>query len=231
MLDRSDTQGQPLAQQAAQDFLYRGLAVPRRQVQDVQIVLVRRARVAGHQRVVGQPEDARREQLLTIAVLGERSRLAHQPVNDVAIVDALLVPATQPRQYLDPLLRVPDLHVLDEQPHLDVLADQPAGHRVAVTADMDQAALIDLRTQPLARLQPPRRQRPQFHYLLGQPRPPARIELFQDLTQELGVRLPAAEVAAAPQEQRLVHRLLETAVPLLDVPILVSVVGLDLLAH
>jgi hypothetical protein len=53
--------------------------------------------------------------------------------------------------------------------------------------------------------------------------------LLQELTQKLGVRLPADEVAAAPQQQRLVHRLLEAAVALLDIPILVGVVGLDLL--
>ena len=147
------------------------------------------------------------------------------------VVDAVLVPAPQPGQHLDPLLPVPDLQVLDEQPHLDRLADQPTGHRVAVAADVNQAALIDLHAQPLARLQPPHRQRPQHGDLLGQPRPPPGVELLQDLTQKLRVRLAAGEVAAAAQHQRLVHRLLETPVPLLDVAILVSVVGLNLLPH
>jgi hypothetical protein len=119
--------------------------------------------------------------------------------------------------------------VLDEQLHLDVLADEPAGHRVAVAADVNQAALVHLHTQPLARLQPPRRQRSQHRHLFGQPRPPAGVELLQDLTQKLRVRLAAGEVAAATQHQCLVHRLLETPVPLLDVAVLVSVVGLDLL--
>jgi len=150
----------PLLQQATQHVLDQRFAVPRRQVQDPQVLPVRRARLERRQVVVRQPEDARGEQLLAVAVLGERPRLAHQPVDDVPVVDALLVPAAQPRQHLDPLLAVPDLQVLDEQPHLDRLADQPAGHRVAVAADVDQAALIDLRPQPLARLQPPRRQRP-----------------------------------------------------------------------
>jgi len=149
----------------------------------------------------------------------------------VPVVDLLLVPAPQPGQHLDPLLRVPDLQVLDEQPHFDVLADQPARHRVTVAADMDQAARIDLRAQALARLQPPRRQRLQHGALLGQPRPPARVKLCQDLPQELRVRLPAGEVAAAAQQQRLVHGLLEPPVPLLDVTILVGVVGLNLLSR
>jgi hypothetical protein len=160
LLDGREAQGRPLAQQAAQDFLDRRLAVPRRQVQEPQIVLVRRAGLAGHQGVIRLPEDARRKQLLAIAVLGERPRLAYQPVNDVPVVEALLVLAAQPRQHLDPLLRVPDFQVLDEQPHLDVLADQPAGYRVTVAADVDQAARIDFGPQALACLQPPRRQRP-----------------------------------------------------------------------
>jgi hypothetical protein len=214
---------------AAQGFLHRDLAVPRRQVQDPQILLVCCSWVAGQQGVIRQPEDARREQLLAVAVLGKRPRLAHQPVDDVPVVDALLVSATQPRQHLDPLLRVPDLQVLHEQSHLNTLADQPAGHRVTVPPDVDQAPLIDLHLQSLARLQPPRRQRPQHRLFLRQPRPPARVELPQELTQELRVRLPVDEVATASQHQRLVHSLLEPPVPLLDVAVLVGLSRLNLL--
>jgi hypothetical protein len=132
-----------LVQQAAQGFLYGRLVVPGRQVQDPQVLLVRRASVLGHQGVIRPPKRARREQLLPVAVLGERPRLAHQPVDDVPVVHPALVPAAQPRQHLDPLLRIPDFQVLDEQPHLHVLADQPARHRVAVPPHMDQAAAID----------------------------------------------------------------------------------------
>ena len=229
MLDRRGAERLPLIQPLPQHLLDRRLTVPRRQVQDPQVLPVRRARLHGHQAVVGPSEGARREQLLAVAVLGEGPRLAHQPVDDVPVVDVLPVPAAQPGPHLDPPPRVPDLQVFDEQPHLDGLADQPARHRVAVAADMDQAARIDLHAQPLARLQPPRRQRPQHGALLGQPRPPAGVELPQDLPQELRVRLPAAEVAAAAQPQRLVYRLLEAAVPLLDVAVLVGVARLNLL--
>jgi len=69
----------------------------------------------------------------------------------------LLVPASQTRQALDQLLGVPDLQVLDIQPGLDLLADQPARHRVAVPLDMDQAALVHATTPPLTGFQPPRR--------------------------------------------------------------------------
>jgi len=90
----------------------------------------------------------------------------------------VFVPAPQPGQHLDPLLGIPDLQVLDEQPHLDLFADQPAGHRVAVATDVNQAALIDLHPQSLARLQPPHRQRSQHRHLLSQPRPPPGVELL-----------------------------------------------------
>jgi hypothetical protein len=47
---------------------------------------------------------------------------------------------------------------------------------------------------------------------------------------KLRVRLPAGKIPAAAQHQRLVQRLLETPVPLFDVPVLVGMVRLDLLA-
>jgi hypothetical protein len=219
-----------LIQEVAQGNFHGGLVVPRRQVQDPQVLLVGRAGLGSRQRVVGPPEGARREQLLPVAVLGERPRLAHQPVDDVAVVHPALAPPAQPRQHLDPPLGVPDLQVLDEQPHLHLLADQPAGHRVAVAADVDQAALVHPRPQPLARLEPPRRQGPQHRHLLRQPRPPAGVQLRQQLPQEGHVGVAVGEVPAAAQPQCLVHRLLKAAVPLLDVAVLVGVARLGLLA-
>jgi len=69
---------------------------------------------------------------LTVLVLGKRARLPHQPVDDIPVVDLLLVAATQPRQTLDQLLRVPHFQVLGVQPHVHLLADQSAWHHVAV---------------------------------------------------------------------------------------------------
>jgi hypothetical protein len=128
LLDRGRADRDGLVQEAAQGGFHGGLVVPRCQVQDPQVFLIRGARLGGQQGVVGPPEGARREQLLPVAVLREGPRLAHQPVDDVPIVHPALVAAAQPRQHLDPLLGVPDFQVLDEQSHLDALADQPAGH-------------------------------------------------------------------------------------------------------
>jgi hypothetical protein len=147
----------------------------------------------------------------------------------VPVVHAVFVAAAQPGQHLHPPSGIPDFHVLDRQPYLNVLTDQPAGHRVAVAADVDEAAAIHPQPQPLARLQPPCRQRPQHRQLLRQPHLSPRVELRQQRPQERDVGLPVGEVAAAPQLQCLVQRFLEAPVPLLDVAILVGVGRLDLL--
>ena len=147
------------------------------------------------------------------------------------VVHPLLVPATQTRQPFAQLLRVPHLQMLGVQPDLDLRADQPARHRVAIPLDMDQTARIDPATHLPERLLPSRRQRPQQRSLFLQPLPPPRVELTKQLPQELVVLLPAGEIAAAAQHQRLVHGVLEAVVPLLDVAVLVGVARLDLLGH
>ena len=116
------------------------------------------------------------------------------------------------------------------QPDLDPRADQPAGYRIAVPLDVDQAATIHPAAAALAGFQPPPRQRPQHPQLLGQPLTPTGIELLLQLTQKMLVGVAAGKVTAATQQQGLVQRLFETPMPLLDVAVLMGVIGLDLLA-
>jgi hypothetical protein len=78
----------------------------------------------------------------------------------VPVVDALLAATPQTRLALHQLLRVPHLYLLGIQTHLDLLADQPAWHRITVALHVNQAALVYPTPPPLARFQPPRRQRP-----------------------------------------------------------------------
>jgi hypothetical protein len=147
-------------------------------VQNAKVFLDRRPSILGFQDIVGQAKHARRKQLLAVSVLGKRPRLPHQPVDHVSIVDPLLVSAPQARQPFDQLLGIPDFHVLGIQPHLDLLADQPARHRVTVPLDVNQAALVHATPPSLARFQPPRRQRPQHRQFLRQPLTPAGVELI-----------------------------------------------------
>ncbi len=200
-------------------------------MQEAEIFLVRRRRVLGDQRVVSDTKHARRKQLLAITVLGKRSRLTYEPVDDVPVVDLLLIAAAQPRHTLDELLGVPHLQVLRVQPYLDLLADQSARHHVAVPLHTNQAALVHPTLQTLTRFQPPRGQGTQHRQFFREPLTPAGVELVQKHAQKTRVRAAAEEILAAPQHQRLGHGFLKTPVPLLDVAVLVGVSGLNLLPH
>ncbi len=214
-----------------QGFLHQRFTLPRRQVQDPQILAVRIGRPLFDQSVVGHAKVARRKQLLPIAVVRERARFANQPIDDMPVVDAMLVAATQSGQTLDELLRVPHFQVFDEDADLDFFPDQPARHRVAVAVHVNQTAAIDARPQTFARLQPPRRQGTQGRTLFGQALAPAGVELSEQLPQEDRIVFPAGEVPAAAQHQRLSDGGLEAMVPLLDVAVLVRMIRLDLLAR
>jgi hypothetical protein len=182
------------------------------------------------QPVVDQPKTARREQLVAVAIAGERPRLAHQPVDDVPVGDPMLAPATQTRQALDQVLGVPDLDVVGEETRLHPFPDQPAGHRVGVADDMDGAATIHPHRDALAGVEALPRQRPQQGQLLDQPRLAAAVTLREQLPQERLVRRPADEVPAAAQHQGLVQRPLELPVALLHVAVLVRLRRIDRLA-
>jgi hypothetical protein len=115
------------------------------------------------------------------------------------VVDALLVPAPQPRQRLDPLLRVPDLDVLHVQPHFYRLANQAARHGVGVPLHMEQTPRIHLGVHTLACFQPPRRQAPQQTPFFGQALLPASIELHTELPQVVRIGRPVGKIPAATQ--------------------------------
>lgn len=184
-------------QQTPQCRFHHRLALLRRQVQDAKVLLVRRRRVLAYQRVICHAKYARRKQLLAIAVLGKRSRLAHQPVDDVPVVHLVLVAATQARQTLDQLLRVPHFQVFRVQPHLYLHADQPARHHVAVPLYVNQAALVHATLQSSARFQASRRQRTQRRRFLGEPLTPSGVQLVFEPVQKTRVLLTIGKISAA----------------------------------
>jgi hypothetical protein len=141
-LDRRRTPRTACAEQLFQDDLDPGLALPRGQVQDAQVLLGRPLRLLLDQPVIDEAEATGGEQVVAVAVVGKRPRLAHQPVDDVPVVDAVVAPATQARQALDLPLGIPDLDVVGVQARLDPFADQPARHRVGVAGDVEGAARI-----------------------------------------------------------------------------------------
>jgi hypothetical protein len=187
-------------------------------------------RTSGHtrpQHVVGDPERGRREQVVPVPIRRERTRLADQPVDHVPVRDPVLAATTQARHPFHDLLRVPHLHVLGVQTHLDPFTDQPAGHRVHVAAHADRATRIHLRPDAAHRLESTRRQRAQQLHLLSLLRDPVRVQLVEQITEVLLVGFAAGEVPAGAEHQLLIERPFEAMVALFDVAVLVPVPGLD----
>jgi hypothetical protein len=145
----------------------------------------------------------------------------------VPVVDPVLASSLQPGQILDLLARIPQFDPLGVEVGLDPFADQPAGHGVDVALHANGAAGLHPNPQPLERLQPALRQRPEQGHLLGQASLAAGVELAEQRLEEGDVGVPAGEVAAAPQHEGLVHGGLEAVVPLLDIAVLVALAGLD----
>ncbi len=214
-------------EQGRQRRLHARLTLACRQVQDAQVLPGRPGRLPLHETVVGHAEAAGGKHLGTVAVVGERPRLAHQPVDDVPVVDFVLAPPAQPGHLLHALLGVPQFDPLGVQPRLEPLADQPAGHRVDVARHPDGAARLHPHAQPFARLQTARRQGPQQGHLLGQSVLTSAVELGEHVAQEGGVGIAAGEVTTAAQHQGLVQGPLELTVALLGVTVLVALAGLD----
>jgi hypothetical protein len=148
-----------LVEQEPQRLVHAAFSLPRGQEEDRQVVLDHAAGPPVLQQVVSHPEPAGGEHRIAVAVLLERPGLAHQPVDDVAVFDAMLAPASQSRQGVQLPGPVPDVEGLGPDVDIDLFADQSAGQRVGIAADVDRAARIDLGLDPPGHLQPVGRQR------------------------------------------------------------------------
>ena len=147
------------------------------------------------QPVIGQPEAARREQIVAVTVVGKGTGLTHQPVDDVPVVDAMFAATTQPRQPFHLLLGVPHFEVVGVQTHLDPFADQPARHRIRVAADVNGAATIHTHRHALVGLQALRRQRSQHGHFFLESLDTSLIALPEQFADKRFVVRTAAEVA------------------------------------
>jgi hypothetical protein len=136
------------------------------------------------------------------------------------IVDPGLVLTTEPRQLLHQLLRVPDLDGLRAHAGFQPLSPQPRRHRVHVALHPDRAPLAHPHRQPFPGFQPPRRQGPQPGHLGGHGSTARPVPPPHQLQHPRPVRLATGKLPAPPQEQGLLHRLLEAPMGLLDVPVL-----------
>jgi hypothetical protein len=145
-------------EQEPQRLVHAALPLPCRQVEDRQVLFDRAAGPLVPQDVVGHPEPAGGEHRVAVAVLLERPRLAYQPVDDVAVLDAMLPSAAEPGQPVHPAGAMPDLEEFGSDVNLHHLTDQTARQRVDVAAEMDRAPRVHPRLDPPGHLQPACRQ-------------------------------------------------------------------------
>jgi hypothetical protein len=211
-----------LVEHEPQHLVHAALSLPCRQVEDRQVVLDHAAGPPALQGVVGHPESAGREHRIAVAVLLERSRLADQPVDDVAVLDAMLAPAPESGQGVQLPGPVPDVEGLGPDADVHLLADQATRQRVGVAADVDRAPGVDPGLEPPGHLQPASRQGRQHGHLFMKTPLSVGIAPAHELLEEDLVFAPAGEIAAPPQHQGLGDGLLEAVMTLLDVAILVG---------
>jgi hypothetical protein len=196
-------------------------------MQDAQVFAVRPCRRHRRQFVVGHAKTARRKQFGPVTIPGKRAWLAHQPVDDVPIIDAMFAAPRQAWQHFQLVLAVPHFDGVGEQTRLDGFADQAGRHRVDVPLDGDGAPWLHPHVQAAKRLQPPGRQRMQGFGFVVECLLSVDVAARAHFTHKHLVRFPAREVATAAQQQRLLHGTLEAMMALLAVAILVAGVGVD----
>jgi hypothetical protein len=216
-----------LVEQEPQRLVHAAFPFLRGQVEDRQVVLDHAAGPLVLQQVVGHSEPAGGEHRVAVAVLLERPGLAHQPVDDVAVLDAMLATAPESRQGVQLPGPVPDVERLGPDVNIHLFADQSARQRVGVAADVDRAPRIDPRFEPSRHLQPASRQGRQHGHFLMKTLLSVGIASGHELLEERLVVASTGEIAAPAQHQGLVDGLLEAVVTLLDVAILVGPSRLD----
>jgi hypothetical protein len=220
--------GRPaLVEQEPQRLVHTAFSFLRGQEEDGQVVLDHAAGPLVLQQVVGHPESAGGEHRIAVAVLLERPGLAHQPVDDVAVLDAMLAPASESRQGVELSGPVPDVESFGPDVNIHLFADQTAGQRIGVAADMDRAPGIDPGLEPASHLQPTNRQRRQRGHFLTKTLLSSGIASGHELLEERLVVTSTGEIAAPAKHQGLVDGLLETVMTLFDIAILVGLSRLD----
>jgi len=161
--------GLALRNSQTQRVLHRVLAVPGRQLQNLQVFTDALAwAVIAAQPVVGDPKMAGRKHVLAILVVLECPGLADQRIDHVTVIDRMLAAADQAWHPLDFGVRIPDLDEVSVDHHVDLLPNQPARHRIRVPLDLDRAAAADPDAgDALPVIQLPRRQLAKTRFFLG----------------------------------------------------------------
>jgi len=197
-----------------QRILHGILTVPGRQPQNLQVFANALAlAVIAAQPIVGDAKMAGRKHVLPVLVVLERARLADQRIDHMTVVDCVLAVAGQAWHPLDFGARVPDLDKVGVDHHVYFVPDQSAVYRVGVALDLDRTAAADPDAgNALPVIQLAWRQLAKTRFLLGELGPSRRVAFVNQPLDEPFVLLAAGEVAAATQQQGLIHDRLEVAV-------------------
>jgi len=179
-----------------------------------------------HQGVVAASKRRRRVHLFAVDVASERSRLPHQPIDQMTVIDPLLRRPTQPLHDQNLLACIPHLDRLRADAGFHLFADQPRGHGVGVLLHLDRAAAAHAHFHSLQRVQTTTRQRQQSSLLLLKRLRSAAIPTGHEGTQALRVLLSALEIPAAAQLQFLIQRILEAPMALLAIAVFVAAGGI-----
>ena len=214
-------------QEPAQHGVDSGLGFLGRQFEDPQVILDGTTGALLLQGIVGPAKAAGREHRVPIAIVLERSRLSHEPVNHMTIVNQVFVAAAEPRKSLDQHRAAPHLQKLDLDVNINVFTDQSAGNRVRVVLDADGAPLGDSHLEPAPGVDAPRGQISQSGSILAEPLGPCVVAPGQQLAEEPFVVRLVLEIAAAAEHQRLIDGGLESVMALLDISILMGLADVD----
>lgn len=200
--------------QPPQRFVDRVLALAGGQLENshVRLVCLPLGMPAAEQ-VVSDAEVTGGKHFFAVLVIGKRPRLADQRIDHVAVVDRRAPLAEQPRHGLHEVVLITHLDLLGRDLHVNVPADQPAGHRVDVGPHPDRAALADAHVaQVVVGIEPLIRQFLQGRLFLEPAFLAVGIGGVDHLLKELQVIFAAGEVAAAAEHQRLVDAVLQMPV-------------------
>ena len=118
-----------------------------RQLQDPQILSVRRLWTILSQLVVGDSEQDSGKEIFPPAIAGKGSRLSHQRVDHVPVIDPVLSFPPQSRHLGYSLPAITNFHMIGIQSRLHLFADQAAVHRVGVVAHSDRGTGCDLHSE------------------------------------------------------------------------------------
>ena len=214
-----------------QRVLHRVLAFAGRKSQDCQVFADRDLRAVGFtQHVISDSKVARGEHVLAILVVLECSRLTHQRIDHMAIVDRRSADSGQPWHPLNRVAVVRDIDPFGVDRHIDFLTDQPTRNGVAVATNLDRTAAANANAA---------KRFMEVDLAIGQ-----RTELLQLHRKAVGscqitfgnhpfnkrhVAIATFEATTAAKHQGLIDRVLDVAVGRFDVTVLVGATRVGLL--